>query len=777
MTQSVQRPVRRRAPEPTPDQIAHLESRKISEQTQAKFGLRRDGDRIGIPILDASGVEVNVRRYLPGAPGGHIPKIINAGQGKGRGTRLFPISVIGASQRNETILIVGGEIDALSAIDAGLTAVCGTNGEGSVARPEDLELLGGRDIAIVLDADRAGRKAAEKWRAQLAPIAGAVHVVALPEGTDVNDWFTSGRTKEELLELVALASGPGSSRPSAGDLLARAITMAEEDGRNNTGFWLACRMRDAGYSAEEAWDEALQLFQSAVTSNKTEPYPEAEARGSLDSAYSQDPRSLAASNGATRRRALTELGNAERLVSAHGDDLRYIPAIGRWYVWDSRRWTDDVSGEAVMRRAKVSARSIAGEAAGLGPKDAAPILSWAQSSESRSRLESTIKLAQSEEGISMMPSQFDADPMSLNVRNGTLDLATCELRPHSREDYNHLMIDVDYSADARAPKFEAFLARIQPDPEVRAFLLRAVGYSLTGRTNEQKLILGHGTGSNGKTTLIEIMHDLFGAYATFLPAEALVQSRGDRIPNDIARLKGARFVSVMEFDDSAPLNERLVKQLTGGDTISARFMRGEFFDFRPQCTIWVSTNHHPIIRGADDGIWRRFLLVPFPVKIPAEEIDSKLRETIRDTELPGILRLAVEGARDWNRIGLNPPASILAATEGYRRASDVLGSFLGEQCLVGVGESVTKGLLYEAYKGWCEEGGLHPATKISFGRMLKERPDLNLEEDKVGKAKTQRWLGLGLAGESPYRQHLSAVGGSDTEKRLETEPLARRARR
>jgi len=331
----------------------------------------------------------------------------------------------------------------------------------------------------------------------------------------------------------------------------------------------------------------------------------------------------------------------------------------------------------------------------------------------------------------------------LNVRNGILDLRTGELRPHRREDLCQRLVDVDYNPLAAAPRFERFLAEIQPDPEMRAFLQRAVGYSLTGQTNEQKLLLLYGTGSNGKSTFVELIQYLLSHYAEILPPEALVASRSERIPTDIARLAGARFVTVMEFDDSARLNERLVKQLTGGDTISARFMHRDFFNFRPQCTIWVSSNHHPVITGTDDGIWRRFLVVVFPVTISELDLDRELQQHLRDTELPGILRWAVDGALAWQKQGLNPPVAVLAATSAYRAGSDVLGEFLDECCVLAPLETVGKGLLYDRYCDWARDGGLKPMTKIAFGRVLVERLGAQLSERREGARKTHIWVGIG----------------------------------
>ncbi len=474
---------------------------------------------------------------------------------------------------------------------------------------------------------------------------------------------------------------------------------------------------------------------------------------------------------------LTELGNAERLVARHGHEVRHLGPTSQWLAYGDGRWATDERG-TVTGWMRETVRAIRNEADGLDPKTAAPILSWAKSSESRARLESSLKLAQDLPGVAMLPKDFDLNQTLLNVRNGTLDLRSGELREHRPEDHLRRQVPVEYDPDAQAPMFEAFLRRVQPSTEMRAFLQRAAGYSATGATSEQKLLLLHSSGQSGKSTLVELIFDLLGDYAKTLPAETLAQRNGDRIPNDVARLDGARFVSVIEFDDSARLNERLVKQLTGGDTVTARFMRGEFFDFRPQCTIWVSSNHRPVVTGTDEGIWRRFLLVDFPVHIPDHERDDSLGERIRKAELPGLLRWVVEGAVAWHKEGLNPPASVLRATDDYRADSDLLGSFLDEACDVVAEASVSKADLYDRYTEWCRAGGLRPATKIAFGRMLKERSGLDVAEDRVGKAKVHVWLGLrlrdltsGVLRIAPVTQISGEEGGSPSDDETSRRPL------
>lgn len=442
---------------------------------------------------------------------------------------------------------------------------------------------------------------------------------------------------------------------------------------------------------------------------------------------------------------LTDYGNAERLVGHHGRDLRYVYAWDKWLVWTGRVWRVDDTGE-VERRAKDTVRRIYQEAANAEDADARKALAnHAKSSEAKGRIEAMISLARSEAGIAVTPEELDADPWALNVPNGTLDLRTGELRDHRREDLITKMVPVEYDPDATAPTFEAFLERILPGEELRGFVQRAKGYSATGDTSEQCMFINHGPGANGKSTLEEVCQAALGDYAMRTPTEMLLTKRPGGIPNDVARLKGARFAAASETEEGRRLAESLVKDLTGQDTISARFMRGEFFDFKPTHKLWLSTNHKPEIRGTDNAIWRRIRLIPFNVTIPKQEQDRKLPERLR-AELPGILAWIVRGALEWQREGLRPPDEVRRATGRYRAEMDVIAAFIDEECIVAEHATASAKALYSAYKAWCEENGERPESQRRFGGRLKER---GFESGRIttgARKGAVEWYGIGLAG-------------------------------
>jgi P4 family phage/plasmid primase-like protien len=721
--------------------LAYLYDRGLPLSILEEHQVGWDGERITFPVRNTNGLVVNVRRHRPGAKHKMLPL-----KDFGSPTRLYPAVAVPASERGDWIFAVGGELDALSARSEGLMAFCGTNGEGSV--PGDLSLLTGMRVAVAMDGDAPGRAAAVRWAAKLRTVAQEVHALDLPEGQDVNDLMCSGGARALLALLPssgdeATGSPTQTTRRSSDELLLRAREkVAEEGGRNLAGFWLACQLRDERYSEDEG-QAVMSKFAGEFkhVPGKTD-YTEDDALESLRSAWTAPPRVAIGPVGAGSPRAfpLTEMGNAERFVAAHGADVRWVAALVGWYRWDGRRWAPD-EHNSVMQLMKGVVRNIAKEADGADETKAKEIRQWARQSESNAHLRSALELVKSEPHISMSASAFDSDPLLLNCENGLLDLRTGQLRPHERNAYCQKMVPVPYDAAAKAPRFDAFLEQIQPESEMRAFLLRAAGYSLTGMTSEQKLLLLHGSGANGKSVLVELFHDVLGPYATYLPAEALAARGGDRIPNDIARLPGARFISVMEFEDRAPLNERLVKQLTGGDAVQARFMRGEFFDFRPQGTLWVSTNHRPIIKGTDDGIWRRFLLVPFLVRIEEADRDPHLGERLRE-ELPGVLVRLVEGAVAWQLEGLNPPTSVLNATRAYRDESDLVGAFLDDSCDLDASASTTKRDLFSAYQEWARATGNHPWSMSALGRELRQREQLGLDETRHGKNRVDVWLGV-----------------------------------
>ncbi|GAF75138.1 unnamed protein product, partial [marine sediment metagenome] len=280
--------------------------------------------------------------------------------------------------------------------------------------------------------------------------------------------------------------------------------------------------------------------------------------------------------------------------------------------------------------------------------------------------------------------EWDSEPWVLNCTNGTLDLRGDELLPHLSEDLITKLVPVDYRPEATCPTWDYVQSHIAANDEALvAFKRRAFGYGITGDTSEQCLFIHYGTGANGKSTELTAIQDTLGGdYAQHMPTETVLTKRQASIPNDVARLKGARFVTAIEAEAGRRLAEALVKQLTGGDRVTARLLYSEYFEFTPTHKLYLAVNHKPVIRGTDHAIWRRIRLIPYDVTIPDEDQDKHLSDRLA-AEREGILAWLVRGCLEWQRDGLGMPDAVRKATASYRSEMDVLGEFIADCCVIG----------------------------------------------------------------------------------------------
>ena len=271
-----------------------------------------------------------------------------------------------------------------------------------------------------------------------------------------------------------------------------------------------------------------------------------------------------------------------------------------------------------------------------------------------------------------------------------------------------------------ARSFERFVHQVTGgDKALAKYLQRVIGYTLTGRTNEQCLYFLHGNGANGKSTFLNVIKELLGPdLARQTPSETLM-TRHNSSTNDIARLQSVRMVSANEIEDGSLLAESLVKQMTGGEAMTARYHYQEFFEFVPKFKLFIAGNHKPVIRGRDNGIWRRIRLIPFVVTIPSEQRDEHLQEKLH-SELPGILNWAIKGCRIWQKNGLKDPAVITNAVTAYRDEMDLIGAWIDEHCKVGAGLECRASVVYSNYKLWAEGNGYRPMSANAFGRELSQ---------------------------------------------------------
>jgi putative DNA primase/helicase len=421
----------------------------------------------------------------------------------------------------------------------------------------------------------------------------------------------------------------------------------------------------------------------------------------------------------------TDVGNAKRFAKRHGDKIRYVHLWQKWLVWDGKRWRIDDSGE-VERLVKETIRAMFVEAAALSGKEREELLKHAMKSEHEQRVKAMIALAKSESGIPAHPDQLDRHPFLLNTTTGTINLQTGELQPHRKDDLITKLARVEYRPDARAPIFTRFIVQImRGQRKMVRYLQRIFGYGLTGSTREQVFFVFFGTGANGKSTLLNIILEMLGLdYALDTPADTFtVKQFGDGIPNDLARLKGARLVTATELE-GRKLDEPKLKRMTGQDPITARFMRAEFFQFTAEFKLIFACNQMPMIDGVGYAMWRRIRLIRFDVEVqkPDKDLPEKLRR-----ELPGILAWCVRGCMAWQKFGIGTPDTVVTATAAFRAESDAVGRFITECTTTVEGAKLGATEIYAAYARWCKQAAETLLSQHKFGRKLRER---GLQKDR-----------------------------------------------
>lgn len=571
---------------------------------------------------------------------------------------------------------------------------------------------------------------------------GPVHFSRLWAGNE--DWLaqqyppdaneqgqTYSRTRADMALAGELAYLTGSDRERMGRLMLRSGLARDDDDWRERKMWLAI---DEAVMTKKQWAFMVPAGTSAPTLT-SEAIPKAQHR-------------------------CTDQANAERLQQQFGDKL--IACAGTFYTWDGKRWEANdalpqrfacqlsalVRDEAKAVRARMAqvqaspqvaeylAHPRKNEAQGAELFELEQIADaldrWSKDCEMKSKQDAALGLLK--KLLSVDVNQLDADPWLLNCDNGTVDLRTGQLREHRAADFITKLAPVTYDPAAQAPRFRSFLDDIfVSQSHVIEFVQRWYGYTATGSTREHFLVIHWGGGSNGKSTLIKAVESVLGDYATAAPTGLLTAKDSDgRHPAEIAKLQGIRLATASESEDGAKLREAFVKQMTGGDTLTARRMYGDWFDFKPTHKLQLFTNSKPQIRGSDFGIWRRILLVPYTVKFgSADELAAGEVQKLKDITLgdalehekPGILNWLIEGARCWYvEGGLQPPDVVLAASREYREEQDRLGEFIRDCCHVEPQGRQALPPLYQVYRNWCRESGIdHPFTRQRFVDELEQR--------------------------------------------------------
>ncbi|URQ05027.1 DNA primase/helicase [Arthrobacter phage Iter] len=565
----------------------------------------------------------------------------------------------------DEVLITEGPGDALTASSALGFDTIGIRGAGLSSNPtvvNDLvAMLGGREAVIAGDGDPAGRRFSATLAEALAARDLRVKVLDLPDGMDLTDW-----------------RGKNPSRFYAEAI--RAIAEAEP-----------IKSRSA---ALLAWDE--------------------------------------------ERYSLSDLGGARYLrdyIESIGSGVRYTEEVG-FFLLEDGVWRKDerqavrTHAQSVADLVRDLARTASIEATRDGASDAdkkraGRLNKYAAHVQTSNGLNFMLRELQAVHGVPASVGDFDQHPDLLACRNGVVDLRSGELRPHDPALLLTRRIDFDYDPDAKAPRWEAFLEEVFPAfPELPAYMRRLVGYGITGHTTEQCFAVLWGTGANGKSVYTDTLTEVFRELTSTTPFSTFEDRASGGIPNDLAALKGARLVMASEGEQGRPMAESVLKRVTGRDLIAARFMRKEFFEFRPQFLLNLATNFKPSFKGQDEGLWRRVKLIPWERYFAPHERDHRLGDKLL-AEREGILAWAVRGAMEWYKGGLQDPDIIRSSTKEYRETSDALAGFLPGVFVQDSEAGRVEGkVLFDEYLKWADEENL-PAkerwTRRTFFGALEER--------------------------------------------------------
>jgi putative DNA primase/helicase len=438
----------------------------------------------------------------------------------------------------------------------------------------------------------------------------------------------------------------------------------------------------------------------------------------------------------------TDTTNAYRLFVKYGMDIRYNAPWKKWIVWDGKHWQMD-DGYMIHDKGLKMIREIYAEQLNTSDyRDRMEIEKYAIQSESARRRKAFVEAASWIPELNIKTDDLDKDPWLLNVENGTVNLRTGELREQRQEDLITKIANVRFDPAADCPEWKKFIREIMNyNADLIRFLQTAAGWAVTGDTSEQTMFILFGSGANGKSTFLNTIMNLLGDYAIATPTETFMRKSGEQITNDIARLRGTRFVTTTEAEQGKRLSEPLIKQITGNDRMTARFLYGEFFNFVPTFKIFMATNHKPVIKGTDYGIWRRIKLIPFTTTIPEEKQDKDLEKKLME-EGPGVLNWILEGTVRWCNERLKTPPAITTATDEYRGEMDVIGNFIKERCVQGSGCSIRARELFKVYQGWCDENNEHACSERFLGLRLKE---LGIEQKRYGDGRY--WQGIGIKAE------------------------------
>lgn len=428
---------------------------------------------------------------------------------------------------------------------------------------------------------------------------------------------------------------------------------------------------------------------------------------------------------------------ATRYADTYHLDTRYVSAWGQWFTYTGSVWQQDKT-LIPLERARQTCRDACEDLLCMDHLPDAKRERVMKEQRSARTVQAVLALARADRRLAGTVDMWDADPWTLNTPAGEVDLRTGEIHPHRAGSFCS-KITAAAPGDAPCPTWHKFLARVTgDDTELQAYLQRLCGYALIGEVIEHALVFLYGLGANGKSTFVNTLAGIMGSYAQTAPMDTFTETSGNQHPTDLAMLRGSRLVTATETEDGRRWAAAKIKVLTGGDTIAARFMRQDFFEFKPQFTLIISGNHKPGLRSVDEAMRRRMHLVPFTQTIPAHERDPDLPKALQ-AEWPGILRWMVDGCLAWQKTGLQPPTVVSAATEDYLAAEDVMGQWLDEASTADVNAFEHTTALHNDYREWAERAGEKFMGAKRFGQALEDR-GLIRSRRNTGKGFTGRRL-------------------------------------
>lgn len=603
-------------------------------------------------------------------------------------------------------------------------------------------------------------------RSKLVELRAGNHQTVLPPSVhptgELIEWAEAGEPAEVTREELETAV----SKLAAAALLAR--YWPDKGSRNEVSLALAGGLIRGSWSHENARAFILAVAQAADDDEATERARAVDStvtRLASDEAATGWPKlSEVLGNDVTlvvKRwlgitgggHTLDEFGNLDRLVDLHGEHIRWVEGLG-WLAWspDEGRWVTSEAQVTEFAKEAVSSIFKEAEAVGRNSRRGQALMAWANRSRSAKAMQALLWLAERDPKLQMSHEELDKDAYLLNCLNGTVDLRTGELRPHESRDYITKQTHVAYDPAAECPKYEKTVREIfGGDEAMVSYWDRVCGYCATSAVNQQEWYLLYGTGSNGKSLLMGALKSALGDYQQAAPASLMIQEKSGSATNDQVRLRGARLTVAVETGDGKRLNEAKVKALTGGDIIVARYLRQEFIEFKPTHKIMLLTNHKPQVPESSEGTWRRIRLIPFtrtwykPEDGRQPVMDRTLEATL-PLEGAGILARIVRGAVEMLTAGMQPPASVLAATDEYRSEQDMLGQFIADRTEVMPKSKISAQQLYGQYALWTEVSGGRPKTMNGFTQAMIEAgyPHNNL------RGAQRKWLDLKLRPENPY---------------------------